>query len=128
MLLFSSLSLSLYIYIYINFLCFVVSLTHCCVDFHFQGLVHLAFSFAAFQRPCQQVSGVLAERIISNLSNLTTRDKSRAAYAFSRMRSSGNAVVKPIVKSISEKDIASMDPGCLIGLVRAIETLDSCHM
>lgn len=36
-------------------------------------------------------------------------------------------MVKPIVKSISEKDIASMDPSCLIGLVRAIETLESCH-
>ena len=93
----------------------------------FQGLVHLAFSFASFQRPCQHVSGVLAERIIPNLNKLTIKDKSRAAFAFSRMRSSGNAVVKPIVKSISEKDIASMDPSCLIGLVRAIETLDSCH-
>eukprot|EP00890_Picochlorum_soloecismus_P000650 jgi/Picsp_1/1586/NSC_05064-R1_repeat-containing protein a_05 len=91
------------------------------------GLVHLAFSFASFQRPCQHVSGILAERIISNLNQLTTRDKSRAAFAFSRMRSSGNAVVKPIVRSISEKDIASMDASCLVGLVRAMGTLDSCH-
>lgn len=91
-----------------------------------EALVQTSYAFASFKTPCAEVSQALSSRLVPRLDSLSSRDKARAAFAFSRMKNTGLHVTVPIIKCIRKKDITTLEPPSLFGLIQAFETVESC--
>jgi len=91
-----------------------------------EALVQTSYAFASFKTPCADVSQALSSRLVPRLDSLSSRDKARAAFAFSRMKNTGLHVTIPIIKCIQKKEITTLEPPSLFGLIQAFETVESC--
>eukprot|EP00889_Picochlorum_renovo_P000202 jgi/Picre1/27232/NNA_000201.t1 len=64
-----------------------------------EALVQTSYAFASFKTP---------------------------SFAFSRMKNTGLHVTIPIIKCIQKKEITTLEPPSLFGLIQAFETVESC--
>lgn len=82
------------------------------------GLVQIAYSYASFSaytRKKQDVSTAISKRLLTNLGSISTRDKARAAFAFSRLGKQ-DGISRKILDSLDDGEIAGLEASSLYGL------------
>ena len=93
------------------------------------GLVQIAYSYASFSaytRKKQDVSTAVSKRLLTNLGSLSSKDKARAAFAFSRLGKQDD-ISRKILDSLDDVEIAGLEASSLYGLFVAFSNSNTSN-